>query len=454
MKFGDCDIIDALQYPGQSVLSVEMQIELIRATPDLERRQVFGLPLLELCCLKFSATAVREILRRCPDAYDSGALSAIVRRALRGPFNPAFLISDIQTMVARRTGSNCDWEKENTALLVAVMSNRPWVVSILVPSGTVCEAKPARLPKEDFSWILDSNSRTNFHNWMDPTYILGCRDWVACSPLLGIAMMSESMIDWSIREDILAHLLSCSYKPDALTVVLAAAKGLLRLLRRLERLENWRSVVSIDNNDRPSWCPTALQAAVLGEHEELVDFLLGAPVSVNEMPASEPIGNIMPRTALQAAADKGNLRLTNLFIERGACINAPAAEDSGATALQLACIHGYLEISIRLLEHGADVNARGALKHGRSALEGAAEHGRIDTIQLLLNHGACTDGSYRLQYLNAVMYAERNGHFSAAALLKEHRGWSAEDEEWYKRFQLDNTVQSKSRLMNGEMVKD
>lgn len=48
----------------------------------------------------------------------------------------------------------------------------------------------------------------------------------------------------------------------------------------------------------------------------------------------------------------GSLRHTNLFIERGACINAPAAEDSGATVLQRACIHGYLEISRRLSEIG------------------------------------------------------------------------------------------------------
>ncbi|KAL1871620.1 hypothetical protein Daus18300_004620 [Diaporthe australafricana] len=153
------------------------------------------------------------------------------------------------------------------------------------------------------------------------------------------------------------------------------------------------------------------------------------------MPASEPIGECMPRTALQAAVGRGKLMLTKLLIERGACINAPAAEDSGATALQLACIHGYLEISRLLLELGADVNARGAQKHGRTALEGAAEHGRIDTIQLLLSCGACTDGSYREQYLNAILYAKRNRHFAAAALLKEHRVWSTEDEECYRRLQ-------------------
>ncbi|KAI7773549.1 hypothetical protein LA080_010399 [Diaporthe eres] len=149
------------------------------------------------------------------------------------------------------------------------------------------------------------------------------------------------------------------------------------------------------------------------------------------------MGKVLPRTALQAAIDNGNQRLTNIFIESGAYINAPAAEDSGATALQLACINGYLRINLRLLELGADVNARGAQKNGRTALEGAAEHGRIDPLQLLLNHGAYTDGPYRVQYLKAISYAEKNRHFAAAGLLRDHRAWHVEDEECYKSLQSD-----------------
>lgn len=436
-KFGEQDMIDALQYPGISALRIKTQVDLILATPNLDQRQIFGRPLLEICLLKFSGTAAREILRRFPAAYDSGALSATVLRTLQNDLYPrdGFFIADIQTMISRRTQSNCQWDKENTALLVAATFRNPEILRILLTPETVCTMKTARLPKKVFSWVLDQQYGANPFAQMDPTHLLICEESVACSPLMGIAAMRDSYADWLASESMLDHLLACSYEPDALTVVVAATRGNLRLLRRLRCLENWQSIVRIDNQDRPPWCPTALQVAASEENDAMVHFLLDAGVSVNEIPASEPIENRMPRTALQAAVEKGNLGLTNIFIERGACINAPAAEDSGATALQLACIHGYLAISLRLLELGADVNARGAQKNGRTELEGAAEHGLIDTIQLLLNHGACTDGLHRAHYIKAVVHAERNLHSAAAALLKGHREWTAEDEEYYKSLQ-------------------
>ncbi|KAH8766107.1 ankyrin repeat-containing domain protein [Diaporthe sp. PMI_573] len=453
VNFGTQDLIDALRCRSVSVLSKRTQIELIRATPDLERMQIPGQSLLELCSLKFHGDALRETLHLCPAAYDSGALTAIVLRALKRDLfrDHDFRLTDVQTLVRRRTEDNCDWERENTTLLVAVMFSRPDILSILVTPGTTSAIKVARIPKEAFSSFLDPRNHTNPLKWMDPTDDLGCRDWVACSPLMGIAATPDRGVHESLSDSILNCLLACSYEPDALTVVIAVAKGNLRLLGRLQCLASWPSILSIDDHDRHPWCPTALQVAASNENAELVELLLEAGVSANEMPAKEPMGYCAPRTALQAAVDKGNLRLTTLLIDRGACINAPAAEDSGGTALQLACIHGYLEISRLLLEHGADVNAWGAQKHGRTALEGAAEHGRIDTIQLLLNYGACTDGAYREQYMRAVLYARKNRHFAAAALLAEHREWSAEDDECYKNLQaagLDDEQEGDVRETN------
>lgn len=435
VKFGEHDIVDALQSPGMSMLPQEFQIELIHATPDLDRRQTFGLQFLELCCFKFSGVAVREILRQYPAAYDSGALLATLLRALN---NGGLHLKDFKATLSRRTESNCDWDKENTALLVAAMFKRPDVLRILVTSDTAYERKTARLPKDVFSLILDQSYEYNPFGQMDPTDMLGCQDWVACSPLVGIATVPEdALVDQSVSEKMLDHLSACFYEPDALTVVVAATRGIFKMhiLRRFQHLENWRSIASIDNHDRPPWCPTALQVAASEGNEELVGLLLDAGVSVNERPAKQPLEHQAPRTALQAATDKGNLRLIDLFIEHGADINAPAAEDSGATALQLACIHGNVDLSLRLLELGADVNAKGALRRGRTALEGASEHGRIDTIQLLLNYGVGTDGPHREQCIKAFVHAERNQNFAAAALLKEHRAWTDEDEECYKSLQ-------------------
>lgn len=435
VRLGEHDITDALQYPGASALSPRMQIDLIHATPDLDQRRIFGLPLLEVCCLSFSAAAIGEILSLYPAAYSSGALAATVVRALMGGSD--FLPMDIEAMKRRRTETNCEWEKENMALLTASMFERPDILRALVIPGSVRAIKTACLSKDIFSWILDQRHGANPFAKVDPAYILGCHDGIVCSPLIGIATTRPSLAMQSVSEDMLSHFLACSYQPDALTVLVAATRGNLHLLRRFQQLENWHSILSIDNHDRLPWCPTALQVAVLSENEEMVQFLVDAGVSVNERPACQPLGGRMPRTALQAAIEKKNQRLTELFIEHGADVNAPAAKDSGATALQLACIHGDLDLSLRLLELGADVDASGAIRRGRTAIQGAAEHGRIDTIQLLLNYGACTDGPHRLQYVKAVVYAENNQHFAAAGLLREHREWSAEDEECYKTIQAD-----------------
>lgn len=437
VKLGEHDIVDALQYPGISALSTDTQIDLIRATPDLDRREIFGIPFLELCCLKFSVASVRELFKQYPAAYDSGALCAIVLRALNhhGNLIDGFRLKDIEAISSRRTESNCDWEKENTSLLIAAIFMHPKTLRILVNSDTACMSQTACLPKDVFYWIFDQRFGSNPFKQMDPTHMLRNQDWVACSPLIGLVATWTQWVYQSTIEDMLDHLLACSYEPDALTVVLAAERGDLRILRRFQCLKNWRSIVSIDGHDRPLWCPTALQVAASHGNEKLVELLLDAGVSVNEKPANQPIGELTPRTALQAAIDVGNLRLIDRFIEHGADINAEAAEDSGATALQLSCIHGSLDLSLRLLELGADPNAKGALRRGRTALEGAAEHGRIDTIQLLLNYGVSTDGPHREQYIKAVVHAERNQNFAAAALLKEHRAWTDEDEECYKSLQ-------------------
>jgi len=172
------------------------------------------------------------------------------------------------------------------------------------------------------------------------------------------------------------------------------------------------------------------------------------------------------RTPLQRAVEKGELSIIRLLLAASAKVNAPPAHERGATALQIAAIQGYLGIAKLLLEpdwyvHApvaarktirsqlirdislpndshtcktpmtidkADVNAPRASKQGRTALEGASEHGRIDMIELLLHHGAKTTGTGRRQFVRSIKFAEREGHFVAAGLLRKCREWTAEDE--------------------------
>lgn len=431
-ELGRRDILYALPLQEGPRLSTQTETQLIRATPDIEKLQIFGRSILDLCLYRFSRDTVRYILRQIPVACGSGALSRVVRSVLEknDSGQEGFSCAEIQAMLSRLTTDDADGKEKNTALLIIAILGRVDLLRMLVIPGAsqACSIKTTRLPKRHFSWFLEGKHTDNRHRFLDPTRFLGCQEWVTCSPLVGVAMTT----DRPAAKHMLDHLLACSYEPDAITVIIAIVMENEFILHRFRCLKSWRSIVSIDNHDRPPWCPTALQIAAGDENIGIVNLLLEAGVSVNEVPANEAIGGYMPRTALQAAVDTGNTSLINLFIERGARINAPAAEDSGATALQVACIHGYLDITHRLLELGADVNSNGALRRGRTALEGAAEHGRIDTLQLLLNYGATTDGPHREQYIRAVLRAQWNGHLAAAALLKEHRDWTAEDRECYR----------------------
>ncbi|KAH8894303.1 ankyrin, partial [Thozetella sp. PMI_491] len=182
-----------------------------------------------------------------------------------------------------------------------------------------------------------------------------------------------------------------------------------------------------DINGRRFDTDTALQVAVRRQHKEAVQLLLAAGADINAVP-SRTDGDLTQtfnfsyaysaRTALQAAVELGDLELMELLLDNGADINSPAGDDRGATALQLAAIQGFVGIAKTLLQRGADCNAPAAKHHGRTALQGAAEHGRIDMVQLLLDFGAEIYGSSRMQYIQAVQFALKNGHSGAVRILR------------------------------------
>ncbi|KAJ0124324.1 hypothetical protein J7T55_005662 [Diaporthe amygdali] len=433
------DIACAFQGRGASKLSTQTQIKLLHALPDLERLQVSGQSLLQCCLRDFTEDALRYTLSRMSAAYDSGALCAAILRVLQhDAMGRAFLgTPEIKALASRRTVINCDCEKENTTLLITAAFGHSVVLRMLITPGTPRQVNTAWLAREVLITCLESGGVIIPYRWPTYTEVFpaevdmhpGCEDWVKCSPLVGVAMAADEQR----AGDIMDCLLACSYEPDALTVIVAVAAHRMAFLHRLQQLSAWRSLVSIDDHSRPAWCPTALQMAAHNGDWDVAMMLLEAGANVNEEPPKHTDRlKLLPRTALQASVDRGDLNLVNLFLEHGASIDAPAAKSNGATALQLACMRGYLGIIHRLLDLGADPDARGAQYHGHTALEAAAEYGRVDTLQLLLNYGASTDGPHITQYMKAVLRAKRNGHYAAAALLKEHREWSAEDDECYR----------------------
>ncbi|KAI0410273.1 ankyrin repeat-containing domain protein [Xylaria grammica] len=135
------------------------------------------------------------------------------------------------------------------------------------------------------------------------------------------------------------------------------------------------------------------------------------------------------KTPLQIAVECGNPSLVDLLIKNGANVNAPAWRDSGATALQLAAIKGNMDIARSLLQHEGDVNGPPAVVCGRTALEGASENGELDMVQLLLENGVMLDGAMRIQYIRAVAFARKEGHYAVATLLEEFGSWTDRDQQ-------------------------
>jgi ankyrin repeat protein len=182
-----------------------------------------------------------------------------------------------------------------------------------------------------------------------------------------------------------------------------------------------RRGASVNAPAAPDHGRTALQAAC-GHGNKAKDMILllldeGADVSA---PAAPRFG----QTALQALCsnESPSSELMALLIKKGADINAPPAQYGGTTALQGAAMWGNLKIILLLIDMGADVNASPSASVGRMALDGAAEHGRLDTVQLLLTFGATCMVPGNTGYDSAIEFAEENGHFVIADILRGHKG--------------------------------
>jgi ankyrin repeat protein len=200
---------------------------------------------------------------------------------------------------------------------------------------------------------------------------------------------------------------------DARTPLQAAAeKGDVKIVNELLERGAWVNAPGAPDHGR-----TALQAACESakRSEVMISLLIDNGADVSALPAPR-----YGRTALQAlcCSENPDSELMALLINRGADINAPAADLGGLTALQGAALMGNLRIAILLVENGATVNAPPSQKEGRMALDGAAEYGRLDTVQFLLTFGAECMAPGRSGYDSAIKFAEDNGHFAIADVLR------------------------------------
>ncbi len=114
-----------------------------------------------------------------------------------------------------------------------------------------------------------------------------------------------------------------------------------------------------------------LEAATRGGLSDIVNRILEDNPSI--APSDLP---------LRDAARGGHCEILELFLERGANVNAESRH--GATALSGAAVNGHLDAARLLIAAGADVNAG----TNPPICEAAGRGGSLELVQLLLGHGA------------------------------------------------------------------
>ena len=124
--------------------------------------------------------------------------------------------------------------------------------------------------------------------------------------------------------------------------------------------------------------------------------------------------DVVGRTPLRIAAEKGDLDVATFLIEKGADVNITDA--NGNTPLIFIINKtGNLEITERLLEKGAAVNTQN--RSGETALMYAAWRGHINIVRFLLENRA--DATLRnRQGDTALTLAESKGHLEIVGMLK------------------------------------
>ena len=98
------------------------------------------------------------------------------------------------------------------------------------------------------------------------------------------------------------------------------------------------------------------------------------------------VGEKGESTPLHWAAYGGHKEITELFIAKGADVNAES--ENGVTPLHMTVVYDHKEVAELLIANGADVNAK--MDDGRTPLDWAINNGKIITATLLRKHGGKT----------------------------------------------------------------
>lgn len=173
--------------------------------------------------------------------------------------------------------------------------------------------------------------------------------------------------------EVVDYLIGLGIDPNAETqygekaIVVALRQGKWKCLASL--LEVTKDETALE------WTPL-IKAVVVGGYEDVVAALDQG----TELEARDVVG----RTALQEALYKGDVRVCDLLLERGA--NWKDKGKKEVSTMSLAIGSGNVELVRRLLDLGSPANEQD--EFGNSPLAAACLEGHLEIVQLLLERGA------------------------------------------------------------------
>ncbi len=160
---------------------------------------------------------------------------------------------------------------------------------------------------------------------------------------------------------------------------IAAAEGKIGMLQFL--IEECKIPVDdreFDQNDRADTGWTALEWAANNGQLEVVQYLIGKGADINAKAPGDQT------TALMLAARNGHLEVVKTLLQAGASIHAP--DKDYWTALHYAARYGYPEVVQYLIQRGADVNRQTNTGHTPLMMAGINSH--FHSFEHLLTAGA------------------------------------------------------------------
>lgn len=397
-----------LSFDQGSPCRLEMVELLLQHGVDWQQHTAKGEGNFELALRTRDLDLIKFMAQHFLIVYDPGALCAAVQYAIAEGD-----ASYVESLLRIRPKDQSVGILEGTAVAMATCLDEA--------HSTLAKLLRFIPPSDECLLPFDSITRDVWNMSKNRNKLLATAFW-RLPPSDSVAIASPLAVSTALNKKSVWTLLQHGYRPDELALALAVKNQnreltVAFLTARPLMPTNW------DNWKQLSPSPLALAAR--NNDLEMLRVLLDKGYAVDHR--SDPDDP----TVLQEAMRAKSWEVASFLLQHGADVNAKPALAYGATALQYAALHGNLNFAQQLLQLvvPAKLDAHRARFEGRTALEGAAEHGRLDMVALLLSYGAKTEGSGQRQYLRAIRWAERNMHTAVAKLLREHREWTAGDED-------------------------